>query len=108
LDQAPVPVGPYVAITITDTGIGMTSDVAREAFDPYFTTKGAGRGNGLGLPSVKAFAAAQGGGVQTKSVLGEGTAVTIYIPEQPEDDPSSEVPVRHRLDAVRLDLRNDS
>jgi C4-dicarboxylate-specific signal transduction histidine kinase len=92
VDKAPLRTGPYAVITVTDTGIGMAPDTARGAFDPYFTTKAPGRGTGLGLPSVKAFAVAQGGGIQAKSILGEGTAITIYLPERPEEEPLPRLP----------------
>jgi signal transduction histidine kinase len=87
VDKTPLRAGPYAVVAVTDTGIGMTPDIARDAFDPYFTTKAPGRGTGLGLPSVKAFAVGHGGGIQAKSILGEGTVVTIYLPEQPEEEP---------------------
>jgi signal transduction histidine kinase len=92
VDKAPLRTGPYAVITVTDTGIGMTPGIARDAFDPYFTTKVPGRGTGLGLPSVKAFAVAQGGGIQAKSILGEGTAIAIYLPEQPKEEPLPRLP----------------
>ena len=103
VDRAPLRTGPYVVITVTDTGIGMTPDIARDAFDPYFTTKAPGCGTGLGLPSVKAFAIAQGGGIQAKSDLGEGTAITIYLPERPEGDPVPRLPCGPHL--ARGELR---
>jgi signal transduction histidine kinase len=92
VDKEPLRTGPYVVITVTDTGIGMTPDIARDAFDPYFTTKAPGRGTGLGLPSVRAFAVAQGGSIQAESILGEGTAITIYLPERSEEEPLPRLP----------------
>jgi signal transduction histidine kinase len=103
VDKAPLRTGPYVVITVTDTGIGMTPDIARDAFDPYFTTKAPGRGTGLGLPAVRAFAVAQGGGIQAESIVGEGTAITIYLPERPEEEPLPRLPcsVDHISSVVR-------
>ncbi len=71
--------GPHVAISVTDSGLGMTADVLRHVFEPFFTTKG-GRGTGLGLSQVYGFATQSGGGVAVHSRPGSGTTVTIYLP----------------------------
>jgi signal transduction histidine kinase/CheY-like chemotaxis protein len=77
LDLAP---GPYAAISVIDSGLGMTADVLRHVFEPFFTTKG-GRGTGLGLSQVYGFATQSGGGVAVHSHPGSGTTVTIYLPK---------------------------
>jgi len=72
--------GPYVAISVTDTGTGMTPEVAARAFDPFFTTKPLGMGTGLGLSMIYGFAKQSGGKVRIYSKLGQGTTVRIYLP----------------------------
>ncbi|WP_116092162.1 ATP-binding protein [Sphingomonas crusticola] len=72
--------GDYVAITISDCGIGMSAEVMARAFDPFFTTKPVGQGTGLGLPQVLGVLKQLGGGIRIVSRLGEGTKVTIFLP----------------------------
>jgi PAS domain S-box-containing protein len=72
--------GRYVALTIADSGPGMTPDVAERAFEPFFTTKPPGRGSGLGLSQVLGLAKQLGGGVRLETQDGKGAAVTIYLP----------------------------
>ncbi|MBP7582577.1 MAG: response regulator [Spirochaetes bacterium] len=72
--------GDYAALTITDTGTGMTDDVIRHIFDPFFTTKPVGKGTGLGLASVYGAVRQNGGAIQVKSAPGRGTAMTVYFP----------------------------
>jgi len=76
-DMAP---GQYVAICVTDTGSGMTPDVAARAFDPFFTTKPIGLGTGLGLSMIYGFARQSGGQVRIYSEVGEGTTMRLYLP----------------------------
>ncbi|MDR3474314.1 MAG: PAS domain S-box protein [Devosia sp.] len=75
-----LPPGPYGLIILSDTGSGMTPEVAARAFEPFFTTKAAGLGAGLGLPAVDSFARRSGGGVTIESAPGEGASVKIYLP----------------------------
>ena len=75
-----MPAGQFVAICVTDTGVGMTPDVIARAFDPFFTTKPAGQGTGLGLSMIYGFAKQSGGQVRIYSEPGEGTTVKIYLP----------------------------
>jgi PAS domain S-box-containing protein len=69
-----------VAISVTDSGVGIPEDVAAKVFDPFFTTKAVGKGTGLGLSQVHGFAHQAGGSVGLESRLGEGTTVTIFLP----------------------------
>ncbi len=73
--------GTYSTITVADTGCGMDNETRARAFEPFFTTKGVGQGTGLGLATVYGIAHQNGGHVTCQSVLGEGTAMCVYLPE---------------------------
>ena len=87
-----LPVRDYAAISVTDTGTGMTQDVVAKAFEPFFTTKEVGEGTGLGLSQVLGFAQQSGGEVRIDTRLGKGTTITLYLPrsvgtvEEAKDD----------------------
>jgi CheY-like chemotaxis protein len=72
--------GQYVAISVSDTGTGMSPEVMARAFDPFFTTKPTGQGTGLGLSMIYGFARQSEGQVRIYSEIGEGTTVRIYLP----------------------------
>ncbi len=72
--------GEYVAIAVSDNGVGIPPDVIANVFDPFFTTKPVGKGTGLGLSQAHGFAHQAGGTVKITSTLGHGTTVTIYLP----------------------------
>jgi signal transduction histidine kinase/ActR/RegA family two-component response regulator len=72
--------GDYVMVSVTDTGSGMTADVLARAIEPFFTTKGVGKGSGLGLSQVFGLAKQSGGGVRIDTKLGEGTSVKVHLP----------------------------
>jgi PAS domain S-box-containing protein len=76
-----IPDRAQVAISVKDTGVGIPEDIAAKVFDPFFTTKPVGKGTGLGLSQVHGFAHQAGGTVGLKSVLGEGTTITMCLPK---------------------------
>jgi len=73
-------VGEFVAVTLSDTGAGMTADVVARAIEPYFTTKEIGLGSGLGLSQVYGFAQQSGGAVTIASAVGKGSSITLFLP----------------------------
>jgi PAS domain S-box-containing protein len=72
--------GPYVKVSVADTGGGMTPEVTARAFEPFFTTKGIGKGTGLGLSQVYGFIAQSGGSATINSTIGRGATVNIFLP----------------------------
>jgi CheY-like chemotaxis protein/two-component sensor histidine kinase len=76
-----------VCLTVSDTGTGMSQDIAARVFEPFFTTKAMGKGTGLGLAQVYGFVHQSGGKLKLDTVPGAGTAVSLLFPrsyEQPE------------------------
>ena len=69
-----------LAVQVIDTGCGMSPDVLERVFDPFYTTKPAGQGTGLGMSQVFAFCRQSGGEVQVSSTEGEGTSVAMLLP----------------------------
>lgn len=75
-----MPPGPYVGISVTDSGTGISADILSRVFDPFFTTKRIGEGSGLGLSMIYGFVQQSGGQVKIQSSVGVGTTVTMYFP----------------------------
>jgi CheY-like chemotaxis protein/anti-sigma regulatory factor (Ser/Thr protein kinase) len=72
--------GRYVRLTVTDTGVGMDAATLARAVEPFFSTKGVGRGTGLGLSMVHGLAAQLGGALTLESREGEGTVAALWLP----------------------------
>ena len=76
---------PFVAISLADTGIGISTRMLTQIFEPFFTTKEVGKGTGLGLSQVFGFAKQSGGNVDVSSVLDQGSVFTLYLPRASVD-----------------------
>ncbi len=75
-----MPPGPYVVVSVSDTGSGIPPDALQRVFEPFFTTKEVGKGTGLGLSQVYGFTRSAKGFAQIESEIGSGTTVNLYFP----------------------------
>ncbi|MGX7705186.1 ATP-binding protein [Methylobacterium sp. Gmos1] len=96
-----VPPGPYVTVSVTDTGSGIPSDALPRVFEPFFTTKEVGKGTGLGLSQVYGFTRSANGFARIETEVGRGTTVSLCFPrstdpagEEPGTGPVSAIPLR--------------
>ncbi|MHB8959245.1 MAG: hybrid sensor histidine kinase/response regulator [Candidatus Limnocylindrales bacterium] len=90
--------GPYVVVTVTDTGTGMDEEVQRHLFEPFFTTKEPGKGTGLGLATTYGIVKQSGGHIWIESRPGQGTSVRIHLPRIAE---TAESYVQHEATAAK-------
>ncbi|MGQ0811468.1 MAG: response regulator [Nitrospiraceae bacterium] len=92
----PLAAGPYMKVSVSDTGCGMDADTQSHVFEPFFTTKEEGKGTGLGLSTVYGIVTQSGGRVDLTSAVGEGTTFDIYLPQierQPETISAQDAPL---------------
>jgi PAS domain S-box-containing protein len=107
-----LPSGAYACLSVSDTGAGMGEDTLARAVEPFFTTKGVGKGTGLGLPMVHGLAEQSGGRLRLASRIGEGTTAEIWLPaavgpggapERAADRPVRAAVHTHRLRILAVD-----
>jgi PAS domain S-box-containing protein len=87
--------GPYLKLTLADTGHGMTRDVLARIFDPFFTTKKPGEGSGMGLAVVHGIVKSCGGSISARSEVGKGTTIEVLLPRlkgKPAGEPAEAKP----------------
>jgi PAS domain S-box-containing protein len=72
--------GPYLRLTVADSGVGMSSEVIERAFDPFFTTKAPGEGSGMGLAVVQGIVRDHGGAISVYSEAGHGSTFNVFFP----------------------------
>lgn len=97
-----LPAGQYVVLTVTDTGSGIAAELLNKVLEPFFTTKEAGRGTGLGLSMAYGFARQSGGTLQINSLPGMGTEIMVWLPRSKlayghRDQPKSNEPAAARI-----------
>ncbi len=89
--------GPYLRLWVRDTGCGIPAEIRERIFEPFFTTKGEGEGTGLGLAVVQGIVVAHRGAVSVTSRPGEGTEVSVYLPELVSEAPPAEAEAEGEL-----------
>ena len=103
-DNATVPAGMYVCVTVSDEGIGIPSDKLQKVFEPFYTTKRTDEGTGLGLSTAYGIVKQTGGFIFVDSIVGKGTTFTLYLPAQDLQDDAPQAspePVEQKPTAKR-------
>ncbi len=100
-DHADTEPGPFVAITVTDTGVGMSPEVLDRLFEPFFTTKDPGKGTGLGLATCHGIVRQSGGHIAVESAPGRGTTFRVMLPRVQEAPVAPPDVGTHALPVVR-------
>jgi PAS domain S-box-containing protein len=100
--------GPFICLSVSDTGIGMNKEMLGRIFEPFFTTKGVGKGTGLGLATVYGIVKQHQGWIEVSSEVGVGSTFRIYIPastkpvEALADRPSSKPAIKGGHETILL------
>jgi CheY-like chemotaxis protein len=92
---APPAASRYVALRVADTGAGMSEEVQKRAFEPFFTTRATGQGSGLGLSRVRGYVEQMGGCVHITSAEGQGTEIALFFPVLETEPAATDAPLRH-------------
>jgi CheY-like chemotaxis protein len=88
---------PYLMLSVTDTGVGISREIREKIFAPFFTTKELGKGTGLGLSSSLAIVKSHGGFIDVSSELGKGSAFQVYLPARITAEAPGATPEKSRL-----------
>ncbi|MEP0872617.1 PAS domain S-box protein [Trichocoleus desertorum AS-A10] len=100
--------GPYVVITVADTGLGISGENLHRIFDPFFTTKAFGQGTGLGLSTVVGIIKGHGGAVDVSSAIGKGSQFKVYLPGIPRPTPGNNSPLLSTESSLILVVEGNS
>jgi PAS domain S-box-containing protein len=87
--SADLKAGPYVRLTVRDTGPGMAPEIMEHLFEPFFTTKSVGEGTGMGLAVVHGIVTSHGGAITVESAPGQGATFAVYLPQVAESTTST-------------------
>jgi PAS domain S-box-containing protein len=96
-DGSDIRPGPYAMVAVSDTGCGMTDEVRAHVFEPFYTTKGQGKGTGLGLATVYGIVKQSGGHVEVESAPGRGATFRVYLPAIGAAGPQERAPAAGAL-----------
>lgn len=95
-DDRDAPAGEYIRVSVEDTGVGMSAETLSQIYDPFFTTKGPGKGSGLGLSMAYGFARQSGGSLSARSEEGKGSVFELMLPRATESRVADEEPLPTR------------